>query len=138
VSRGAQHTRTARLSSLTARLAACTPAGSYTSLIAAVQCTRPCPYTHANRTHSGTHSTAGLSVGRQPVVGVVLNPMMDELFAAAQGYGATLNGSPISVSDTLGERCWRPRACVCRRRLSKPSNARGTRTMPQRDTCVCD
>src|ERR1700687_880501 len=37
------------------------------------------------------------------LAGVVYNPVSDELFAAAQGQGATLNGKPIHVSaiDTL-------------------------------------
>jgi len=33
-----------------------------------------------------------------PVVGVVYDPMRDELFVARKGGGATLNGSPIRVS----------------------------------------
>jgi myo-inositol-1(or 4)-monophosphatase len=33
-----------------------------------------------------------------PVVGVVYDPMRDELFLARQGAGATLNGSPVRVS----------------------------------------
>jgi myo-inositol-1(or 4)-monophosphatase len=33
-----------------------------------------------------------------PVIGVVYDPMRDELFAAQRGQGATLNGSPIRVS----------------------------------------
>lgn len=33
-----------------------------------------------------------------PLAGVVYNPIYDELFAAARGAGATLNGKPISVS----------------------------------------
>ena len=33
-----------------------------------------------------------------PVVGVVYDPVRDELFAAARGTGATRNGAPISVS----------------------------------------
>lgn len=35
-----------------------------------------------------------------PVLGVVYDPMRDELFAAVTGRGATLNGKPISVSST--------------------------------------
>ena len=35
-----------------------------------------------------------------PLVGVVYNPVSDELFAAIQGQGATLNGQPIQVSNT--------------------------------------
>jgi len=34
------------------------------------------------------------------IIGVVLNPLSGELFVAAQGQGATLNGRPIGVSDT--------------------------------------
>jgi myo-inositol-1(or 4)-monophosphatase len=36
----------------------------------------------------------------EPVVGVVYDPMKDELFAAAQGLGATLNDRPLKVSAT--------------------------------------
>ncbi len=35
-----------------------------------------------------------------PMVGVVYNPLLDELFAAQRGGGATLNGQPIRVSTT--------------------------------------
>ncbi|MBI9084090.1 MAG: inositol monophosphatase [Desulfobacterales bacterium] len=35
-----------------------------------------------------------------PVVGVVLNPITGELFSAVTNQGATLNGRPISVSQT--------------------------------------
>ncbi len=34
------------------------------------------------------------------VVGVVYNPILDELFVAEKGNGASLNGSPIRVSST--------------------------------------
>lgn len=47
---------------------------------------------------------AGVSValydGDEPLVGVVHDPMRDEIFAAAKGAGATCNGAPIRVSDT--------------------------------------
>ncbi len=36
------------------------------------------------------------------ICGVVYHPMLDELFVAAKGQGATLNGSPVSVSGTAG------------------------------------
>lgn len=42
----------------------------------------------------------GLVVGKQPVVGVVYNPVLNEMFTAVQGGGATLNGQPIQVSET--------------------------------------
>ncbi len=35
-----------------------------------------------------------------PVVGVVYNPVYDELYSAARGFGATFNGRPIHVSQT--------------------------------------
>lgn len=36
----------------------------------------------------------------EPVVGVVYDPVRDELFSAVKGEGAYLNGQPINVSDT--------------------------------------
>lgn len=40
-----------------------------------------------------------------PLIGVIYNPYINEMFAAAKGHGATLNGRKISVSTaaTLGE-----------------------------------
>lgn len=40
----------------------------------------------------------GLWAEGKPVVGVILDPRLDELFAAAAGHGATLNGRPMRVS----------------------------------------
>jgi myo-inositol-1(or 4)-monophosphatase len=40
----------------------------------------------------------GLAEGGRPVAGVVFNPVTDELFAAARGEGASLNGMRIQVS----------------------------------------
>jgi myo-inositol-1(or 4)-monophosphatase len=37
----------------------------------------------------------GLYADGAPVLGVIHNPMTDELHAAANGRGATLNGTPI-------------------------------------------
>jgi myo-inositol-1(or 4)-monophosphatase len=37
---------------------------------------------------------------RRPLTGVVYNPVYNELFSAAAGQGATLNGRPIHVSRT--------------------------------------
>ncbi len=34
-------------------------------------------------------------VGKSPEIGLVFNPIKDELFAAQKGHGATLNGKPI-------------------------------------------
>lgn len=36
--------------------------------------------------------------GGEPVIGVIYDPMRDEMFAALQGRGATLNGAPLRVS----------------------------------------
>jgi hypothetical protein len=44
----------------------------------------------------------GLAVQQQPVVGVVYNPMLNEMFTAAKGCGAFLNDKPIQVSDEQG------------------------------------
>ena len=35
-----------------------------------------------------------------PILGVVYNPMMDEMFKGIRGHGATLNGRPLHVSKT--------------------------------------
>jgi len=39
-----------------------------------------------------------LTLDNRPIVGVVYDPMRDEMFAAEAGRGATLNGDPIRVS----------------------------------------
>jgi len=41
----------------------------------------------------------GLSVDDDMLMGAVYNPMMNELFFAEKGQGATLNGKPIAVSQ---------------------------------------
>jgi myo-inositol-1(or 4)-monophosphatase len=41
----------------------------------------------------------GLAIGLEPAIGVIYNPMADELYAARVGHGATLNGEPIHVTD---------------------------------------
>lgn len=42
----------------------------------------------------------GLWAGGEAVVGVILDPRQNELFTAAKGQGAFLNGEPIRVSET--------------------------------------
>lgn len=42
----------------------------------------------------------GLCVGREPVVGVVYNPLTEELYVAARGCGAYLNGEAIACTKT--------------------------------------
>ncbi len=44
-------------------------------------------------------SIAKTDTAGEPLLGVVYHPMTDELFCAARGAGATLNGQPIRVSD---------------------------------------
>ncbi|KAL8461612.1 hypothetical protein ACS0TY_032915 [Phlomoides rotata] len=41
----------------------------------------------------------GLTIGRIPTVGVIYNPIMDELFTAIRGKGAFLDGKPIKTSS---------------------------------------
>ncbi|MGK7920088.1 MAG: inositol monophosphatase family protein [Trichodesmium sp.] len=45
-------------------------------------------------------SSVGLLIDGIPQVGVVFNPILDELFRGAKGLGATRNRKPISVSQT--------------------------------------
>ncbi|XP_022142694.1 inositol monophosphatase 3-like [Momordica charantia] len=41
----------------------------------------------------------GLTIGKVPTVGVVYNPIIDELFTGIRGKGAFLNAKPIKVSS---------------------------------------
>lgn len=43
--------------------------------------------------------TVGVARGSELLAGAVYDPMRDELFSAARGQGATLNGSPLRASD---------------------------------------
>ena len=45
--------------------------------------------------------SVGLFVDDRPVLGVVYDPLREELFAAEQGKGATLNGKSIRVSGCI-------------------------------------
>jgi myo-inositol-1(or 4)-monophosphatase len=55
----------------------------------------------------------------RPVIGVVLNPVLEECFAANIGEGATLNGAPIHVSDRAElEGC---RMCAARSMFEHPA-----------------
>ncbi|MGE4095142.1 MAG: inositol monophosphatase family protein [Candidatus Binatia bacterium] len=55
-----------------------------------------------NFAHSFPHFSVsiGLMHERQMIVGVVYDPIKDELFCALRGHGATLNNHPIHVSPT--------------------------------------
>jgi len=61
-----------------------------------------------------------------PIVGVIYNPVREELFAAERGRGTTLNGQPVRVSDTaeLG---------AARMLASRSESARGEWDAFQRD-----
>ena len=56
-------------------------------------------------THNFVHGQAnvavaiGLSICRKPVLGVVYNPIKDEIFSAIEGKGAFLNGMPIRARN---------------------------------------
>lgn len=41
----------------------------------------------------------GLADGASPLLGVIYDPLRDELFSAVRGEGATLNGAPLTVSE---------------------------------------
>lgn len=41
----------------------------------------------------------GLTIGKVPTVGVVYNPIINEMFTAIRGQGAFLNGAPIKASS---------------------------------------
>lgn len=42
----------------------------------------------------------GLLLDGQPLLGAIYLPVLDQMFSAERSQGATLNGQPISVSDT--------------------------------------
>ena len=44
----------------------------------------------------------GLTVNKEPVMGVVYNFNLDQLFTAKKGGGAFLNGSPMKASKCTG------------------------------------
>src|SRR5579863_8898199 len=52
--------------------------------------------------------------GGKRVAGVVYDPTRDEMFAAAQGQGAQLNGKPIHVSEEHTSELQSPVHLVCR------------------------
>lgn len=55
-----------------------------------------------NFAHSMPHFAVsiGLEHEGQPLIGVVYDPLRDEMFSAMRGHGAHLNGNPIRVSST--------------------------------------
>ncbi len=55
-----------------------------------------------NYAHGSPHFSVSIALERagELQVGVIYDPLRDELFAAARGRGATLNGRPIRVAGT--------------------------------------
>lgn len=55
-----------------------------------------------NFVHSFPHSciSIALFINKLPVIGIIYNPMLDQLFTARKGKGAYLNGQKITVSGT--------------------------------------
>jgi myo-inositol-1(or 4)-monophosphatase len=56
-----------------------------------------------NYAHQVPHFCVAVGVANGPglLAGAVYDPMRDELFSAARGQGATLNGAPIRASEAL-------------------------------------
>ncbi|KAK4877753.1 hypothetical protein RN001_010259 [Aquatica leii] len=54
-----------------------------------------------NFVHGFPHSciSLGLFINSQPEIGIIYNPMLEQLFTARKDHGAYLNGNPIRVSD---------------------------------------
>jgi myo-inositol-1(or 4)-monophosphatase len=69
-------------------------------------------FAHGDRTWC---ISVGFLVNREPTIGIVAAPALDELYVAQRGQGATLNGQKIAVSgvDDIGrayvELGWSPR-----------------------------
>lgn len=57
-----------------------------------------------NFVHGFPHTCVviGLAVKKQMVLGIVYNPVLEQLFTARKGRGAFLNGEPIHVSKIQG------------------------------------
>jgi len=54
-----------------------------------------------NFAHTYPHycTSMGLEYDGEPIFGVIYAPVADELFTGARGHGASMNGSPITVSS---------------------------------------
>lgn len=46
--------------------------------------------------------SVGLTVCKEPVLGIIYNPVTSELYSAMKGKGAFLNGKPIHTSNVTG------------------------------------
>lgn len=45
----------------------------------------------------------GLAINKEMVIGIVYNPVLEQLFTARKGRGAFLNNKPIKVSNVQGK-----------------------------------
>ena len=60
-------------------------------------------YTHDHFIlHLTSLSVAGLTVNKEPVVGVIYNPILDQMYHARKGHGAFMNDEKITVSGETG------------------------------------
>ncbi|MGD9711544.1 MAG: inositol monophosphatase family protein [Thermomicrobiales bacterium] len=55
-----------------------------------------------NYSHRYPHFAVSIALAHEStiLIGVIYDPILDELFAAVRGQGATLNGAPMKVSET--------------------------------------
>ena len=65
-------------------------------------------------------TAVGLVKGGEPVMGVVYQPYLDEIYYAERGKGAFCNGSPIHVSDRPKERAMVCTAWSCYHKFRAP------------------
>ena len=47
--------------------------------------------------------SVGLLINEESVLGIIYNPLLDQMFTAKVGQGAFLNGKPIRVSGETGQ-----------------------------------
>lgn len=59
-----------------------------------------------NFVHSFPHAciSIALAVNRELEIGIVYNPVLEQMFTARRGRGAYLNGKPIKTSDVKGNK----------------------------------
>ena len=57
-----------------------------------------------NFVHSFPHSCISLAVlcNKEAHIGIIYNPVLDQMYTAKRGQGAQLNGKPIHVSEETG------------------------------------
>lgn len=58
-----------------------------------------------NFVHAFPHTciVIGLAIKKEMVIGIVYNPILEQLFTARKGRGAFLNNKPIKVSKVQGK-----------------------------------